>query len=172
MSMSPPKYGDIIVNRNGTARFRGHISPCSLGRTGLVDTKREGDGGTPRGVFRLEHVYYRPDRIVPPKTLLPISPIRRTYGWSDDPCDPLYNQFVDLPHAFRHERLWRSDGLYDCVVVFSANRNPVTPGRGSALFMHVWRGPRQPTAGCVAFAKSTLMALLRQVSTTTRLHIL
>jgi L,D-peptidoglycan transpeptidase YkuD (ErfK/YbiS/YcfS/YnhG family) len=34
------------------------------------------------------------------------------------------------------------------------------PGRGSAIFLHVWRRPRHPTAGCIAFARADLAFIL------------
>jgi L,D-peptidoglycan transpeptidase YkuD (ErfK/YbiS/YcfS/YnhG family) len=36
----------------------------------------------------------------------------------------------------------------------------VVPGRGSAIFLHVWRKPRHPTAGCIAFARDDLAWIL------------
>ena len=76
-------------------------------------------------------------------------------GWSDDPADPAYNQPVRLPRRFGHERLRRADRQYDLVAVLDWNRAPVVAGRGSAIFLHVWRGARQPTAGCIAFGGGT-----------------
>src|SRR3712207_8482067 len=34
-------------------------------------------------------------------------------------------------------------------------------GRGSCIFLHVWRGPRSSTAGCTAMAEPALAELLR-----------
>lgn len=137
----------------------------------MTDDKREGDGGTPVGVFELESVTWRPDRLPRPATELPCAPIRSWDGWSDDPRDPAYNQPVRLPHAHGCERLRRADPLYDLVVLFDANREPIEPGRGSALFLHCWRAPRYPTAGCVAFARDDLLWILERWSGRSRLVI-
>ena len=54
--------------------------PVALGRTGIKANKREGDGATPRGVFRLKRLWWRADRHPRPATLLPvrrIAPRRR-----------------------------------------------------------------------------------------------
>jgi L,D-peptidoglycan transpeptidase YkuD (ErfK/YbiS/YcfS/YnhG family) len=44
----------------------------------------------------------------------------------------------------------RADGLYQLGIVVGYNTEPVLAGRGSAIFLHVWRGPGQATAGCIA----------------------
>lgn len=129
--------------------------PCALGRGGIAEVKREGDGVTPAGTFRVIGLLYRPDRVGRarlPDWALPIGPFDL---WSDDPKDPDYNHH--LPgrgrHRFSAERLARADGLYDALMVLDHNWPGAVPGRGSAIFVHCWRGPRVPTAGCVAFAK-------------------
>ena len=48
---------------------------------------------------------------------------------------------VRLPHPARHERMWRDDALYDLVIVIGHNDDPPVPGLGSAVFIHLWRGP-------------------------------
>ncbi|MEM9726743.1 MAG: L,D-transpeptidase family protein [Pseudomonadota bacterium] len=146
--------------------------PCSIGRSGVVDDKREGDGGTPAGAFDLEFGLWRPDRRRAPRGMLPSRAIRSADGWSDDPADPAYNLPVKRPHSHRHERLWRADGCYDLIVPFTANRPPaVSPGRGSALFLHVWRRPRHPTEGCVAFRAADLDWILTRWTRRSRLII-
>ena len=56
----------------------------------------------------------------------------------------------------------RTDGQYDWVVVVDHNESRA-PGAGSCIFLHVWRGPRSPTAGCTAMPKQTLAALMRWI---------
>ena len=50
----------------------------------------------------------------------------------------------------------RDDHLYRLGVVVGYNTDPVVAGLGSAIFLHIWKGPGQPTAGCVAMAESDL----------------
>jgi L,D-peptidoglycan transpeptidase YkuD (ErfK/YbiS/YcfS/YnhG family) len=83
-------------------------------------------------------------------------------GWSDDSTDPDYNRPVRRPHRFRHEALRRADPLYDLVAVLDWNRHPPVPGLGSAIFVHVWRGPRHPTSGCIAFRRADLAWILER----------
>jgi L,D-peptidoglycan transpeptidase YkuD (ErfK/YbiS/YcfS/YnhG family) len=142
---------DLVVGRWG-ARFRGRALPCAIGRGGIGDKRGEGDGITPAGVHRIEAVLRRADR-GPTGGARAIGP---RDGWSDDPRDPGYNAPVRRPHRFRHEALRRADRLYDAVAVLDWNRHPPVPGRGSAIFLHLWRKPRHPTEGCIAFARRDL----------------
>lgn len=142
---------DLVVTRWG-ARFRGRRFPCAVGRGGITRDKREGDGATPAGIWRLAYGGYRADRITPPKTVLPLVPIGPADIWSDDSDDPAYNHWLHARnHPFGHERLCRADPLYDLVLVSDWNWPDARPGAGSAIFVHAWRRPRYPTAGCIAF---------------------
>ncbi len=132
--------------------------PCAIGRGGIVEAKREGDGATPAGRFRLRGVWWRPDRL--PAPLAGARAIGPALGWSDDPDDPLYNRPAPLGRGFSAERMRRADRLYDMVGDIDWNRADPRPGRGSAIFLHVWRKPRHPTEGCVAFAAPDLRWLL------------
>ena len=126
-------------------RFR-----AACGRSGLSACKEEGDGATPLGLLKLVRVLYRADRTRKPDCAVPVEPIAPDDGWCDDPADPAYNRHIRIPYAARHEILWREDGLYDVVGVLGWNFGPVTPGRGSAIFLHVATRDYAPTAGCIA----------------------
>lgn len=159
---------DLVVTPRGV-RFRGRIFPCTLGRNGLSGRKCEGDGCTPRGAHRIAQVLYRPDRMSEPHP--DATPIRPGDLWSDDPADPAYNSMVRVPHPFSHEMLRRPDPLYDLVLVTDWNRAPATPGRGSAIFVHRWRRPGAPTAGCVALRPRDLRWIVRRLSPRSRLIV-
>jgi L,D-peptidoglycan transpeptidase YkuD (ErfK/YbiS/YcfS/YnhG family) len=152
----------IIVSTGGELQWLDRVTRCALGRNGVREDKREGDGATPAGSFPLREVYFRADRVAAPSTGLPTSPISPDLGWCDDPADAAYNRPVRLPYAARHERLWRDDELYDLVVVIGYNDDPVEPGRGSAVFLHVARSDFAPTEGCVAMRFADLSDLLRE----------
>jgi L,D-peptidoglycan transpeptidase YkuD (ErfK/YbiS/YcfS/YnhG family) len=159
---------DLVVGRWG-ARFGARHLPCAVGRGGIGHKRAEGDGVTPVGRHRIEAVLWRPDRAARP--LARARPIRPHDGWSDDPADPAYNWPVRRPHRFGHELLRRADRQYDLVAVLDWNRAPVVAGRGSAVFLHVWRGPRRPTAGCIAFRRADLAFLLRHWSPRSRVVV-
>jgi len=144
----------------GTINCAGKTFRCALGESGIVAVKHEGDGATPAGRWPLRRILYRPDRLAPPLTALPLSPIQPDDGWCDDPADAAYNQPVKLPHCSSAEAMWRADHVYDIVVVLGHNDDPVVPGAGSAIFLHLSRPAYEPTAGCVAVALPDLIDIL------------
>lgn len=152
----------LTVTRWG-ARLGAQRLACAVGRGGITRAKREGDGATPAGSWHVAGLFYRPDRLaasaVPPWA----APIGPRDLWSDDPRDPQYNHQVRAPHRFGHECLRRADPLYDLVLFSDWNWPHAVPGKGSAIFIHRWRGPRHPTAGCLAFAPHDLLALAWQM---------
>lgn len=134
--------------------------PCALGRSGVTALKREGDGATPLGRWALRAVFYRPDRVARPRTLLPVRALRRDDGWCDTPFDANYNRNVRLPYGERTESMWREDHLYDIVVMLGYNDRPRVHGAGSAIFMHLARDGYTPTEGCIALKRHDLEMLL------------
>jgi L,D-peptidoglycan transpeptidase YkuD (ErfK/YbiS/YcfS/YnhG family) len=145
--------------------------PVALGRGGIKANKREGDGGTPRGTFRLRRLWWRPDRSVRPRTLLPVRRIGPDDGWCEDPRDRHYNQPIRLAPGAPGDRLKRADRLYDLVVELDHNTRPRVAGRGSAVFMHIARPGFAPTAGCVALTAPALRRLIMRLSPRTRIAI-
>ena len=151
---------DLVVHRDGRAFWNGREMRAALGKGGISREKHEGDHATPVGVFLLREVLYRPDRLSAPKTSLPLRPLSLVDGWCDAPGDPRYNRRVTLPYAASAEQLWRGDRLYDVLVPLGYNDDPVVPGRGSAIFLHVARPDFAGTEGCVALALEDLISVL------------
>lgn len=149
----------------------GRVFARTVGRGGIVDraTKVEGDGATPRGVHRIVGMLYRPDRMARPVDWA--EPIGPNDLWSDDVTDPQYNHLVTVPHAFSHEALRRADPMYDLVFITDWNWPDAIAGRGSAIFVHQWRGKGLPTAGCVAFSRPDLRWIAARVTIGARLVI-
>ncbi|BBK45316.1 hypothetical protein STVA_53360 [Allostella vacuolata] len=160
------------VDPEGYLEAGGRRLRCAIGKGGIRADKREGDGATPVGRFALRRLLYRADRLASvPATGLPTTAIARDDGWCDDPEAPDYNRPVRLPHPARHERMWREDALYDLVVVIGHNDDPVEPGAGSAVFVHVARDGYDPTEGCVALSRPDLLWLLEQAGLSTILQV-
>ena len=145
--------------------------PCALGRSGRNFLKKEGDGGSPVGLWSLRHIYYRNDHIVRPLSKIPVSPIRKGWGWCETVGDRNYNRRVNLPYATAHEDLKRPDNLYDIVVETSHNQRPRVQGRGSAIFFHIARKGFAPTAGCIAIKLRDMHRVLGYCSAKTKLVI-
>lgn len=155
--------------------------PVNLGRSGLGwgrglhgdalgdgPAKEEGDGRAPAGVFRLTQVFGED-----PGNSEPIRQLKLPYRFAsadlqcvDDVNSVHYNRIVersriDHPDWTSHEDMLRMDGQYALGLVVGQNADPVVPGRGSCVFVHIWRGPGLPTAGCTAAAAADLRRLAR-----------
>jgi L,D-peptidoglycan transpeptidase YkuD (ErfK/YbiS/YcfS/YnhG family) len=167
----------IRVRRRAAGRSRGlllagrHAIPVVLGRAGIAADKREGDGATPRGRFRLVRLWWRADRLPRPGTRLPVRRIDPALAWCEDPADRRYNRPFRRSASEPGDRLWRDDRLYDLVIEISHNTRPRVAGRGSAVFVHVARLDRSGTAGCVALAAKDLRRLLGRLGPGTRVDI-
>ena len=145
--------------------------PVVLGRSGVRVSKWEGDGATPAGRFRPLRLWWRPDRGAPPRASLPLRRIGPDVAWCEDPTDRRYNRPFRRSANEPGDRLWRDDCLYDLIVEIDHNTRPRVAGRGSAVFLHVARPDRSPTAGCVAMPMRDLQRLLGRLSQKTRILI-
>ncbi|MBL4813151.1 MAG: L,D-transpeptidase family protein [Rhodobacteraceae bacterium] len=148
---------DLVLTPMGL-RFMGQTYPCTIGQGGLTSDKQEGDRATPRGSHALTSVLYRPDRLTPPRlhSGLPLYQILPGDLWSDDPADPAYNSPVHAPYKYSAENLRRSAPVYDLIITSDWNCYPAIPGHGSAIFIHQWRRPGFPTAGCIGLPRTVL----------------
>ena len=166
---TPAKAPQLLVRRLSDRATQGVVAcgplrlRCALGRAGVRACKREGDGATPRGCMALQGVYYNPARTRRPATALPVRAVRPNDGWCDAPDDRNYNRRVCHPYPVSAERLWRTDGLYDLIVVLDYNIKPRVRGFGSAIFLHVARPGFTATEGCVALKRSDLQKLLARL---------
>jgi L,D-peptidoglycan transpeptidase YkuD (ErfK/YbiS/YcfS/YnhG family) len=133
--------------------------------------KREGDGGTPAGRFYPVRLWWRADRLPPPRTLLPLRRIRADDAWCEDPADRRYNQAFRRSATEPGDRLRRDDGLYDLIIELDHNTRPRVAGRGSAVFIHVARRGFGPTAGCIALTRKDLLRLLPAITRKTAIIV-
>ncbi len=131
----------------------------------------EGDGASPAGIWTLQQGYYRSDRLVRPRTGLPLTQLRKGWGWCETAGDRNYNRMVHMPYATAHEELWRGDHLYDIVIETSHNRLPRIQGRGSAIFFHLARPDYGVTAGCIAVSPKDMCKVLTFCAPGTKLVI-
>ena len=171
--LHPVGISRIAVSRRPGARHLGILRagglsiPVALGRSGIAADKREGDGRTPAGRWRILALLYRPDHGPRPVSRLPARTIRPDDGWCDDRADRRYNRAVTLPlggaREVSHEKMWRDDTLYDLVLVIDHNQRPRIPGRGSAVFVHLARPGFKPTEGCVALRRADMKRLLARL---------
>ncbi len=176
-NMRKKSLSRLVVRRRPGEPAKGWLTagglalPVALGRAGIKANKREGDGATPRGRFRLKRLWWRADRHARPATLLPSRRIAADDGWCEDPRDRRYNNAVKLSPASRADRLGRADRLYDFIVEIDHNTRPRVAGRGSAVFVHAARPGFAPTAGCVALELGALRRLLARLGPRTRIVV-
>ncbi|MCU0241078.1 MAG: hypothetical protein MUF51_01490, partial [Vicinamibacteria bacterium] len=125
--------------------------------------KVEGDGRAPAGVFvLLAAMGYDPAPRV--KINLPYRHLTADLYCVDDPASRHYNQIVNGETVVRDwksaEPMRRPDNLYRLLIVVGHNVDPIEPGQGSCLFIHLRRNPPAPTAGCTALEDAALRELL------------
>jgi L,D-peptidoglycan transpeptidase YkuD (ErfK/YbiS/YcfS/YnhG family) len=130
-----------------------------VGRSGISADRHEGDGTTPEGVFTLTEAFgNEPD----PGSKLPYRSVHDQDYWVTDSSSPYYNTWQSGPPAGRWteaEALWTLTQAYRHAVVIDYNRDPIVPGRGSAMFLHVRN--ENPTSGCVAIDLDRLVEIMR-----------
>jgi L,D-peptidoglycan transpeptidase YkuD (ErfK/YbiS/YcfS/YnhG family) len=158
-----------MVFASGRLHYLGRAMPATCGRGGVCDDKREGDGATPRSVLRIAAVMFRPDRVTSPGPwAVPIYP---GDVWCDDPAHASYSHLCRTPLPASHEQMRRADPQYDIVMITDWNWPKARPGAGSAIFLHQWRRPGAPTAGCVAVARPDMHWLAARAAPGTRLVV-
>ena len=150
--------------------------PVSLGRGGLawglpsmpeegMAPKREGDGCSPVGAFPISALFGAagPGSELARAARLPYWPATPDLKAVDDPASSHYNRIVDqgrvVPDWSSCEDMLRPDERYAVGAVVDYNAEPVVPGAGSCIFLHVWAGPGLPTAGCTAMARADMTAI-------------
>jgi L,D-peptidoglycan transpeptidase YkuD (ErfK/YbiS/YcfS/YnhG family) len=80
--------------------------------------------------------------------------------WVDDVNSEDYNKWVKgKPNAASWEKMRRDDDQYKYGVVIEYNTNPIVKGKGSAIFLHVWRDGG-PTLGCVSMPEERVLKIL------------
>ncbi len=137
-----------------------------VGRTGiaLLNQKREGDGHTPSGNYPLSLAFGYAPAI---NTQMKYRQATATDFWVDEVSSADYNQWVtSKPAQGSYEVMRRNDNLYRYGVVIDYNTNPIVPGNGSAIFLHVWRNYYKPTSGCVAISQRHLKRILAKLDST------
>lgn len=136
--------------------------PAMIGRNGFAPSgeKREGDGKTPSGIYYLGFAFGYLPKI---DSAMPYRQMTRSDIWVDDPASPDYNSLKKRgeTRAKSFEDMVLSDDRYKYGIVIRYNMDPVVPGHGSAIFLHIWKDPKTPTSGCVAVSEENILKLLK-----------
>ncbi len=146
------------------------IFKCSVGKNGIKIKKKEGDKITPRGIYSLGKLYYRADRIKKPLTRIKTKIIKKNMGWCDDSKSKYYNKEIKINDEMKHEKLYRNDNIYDCLIVIKYNMKNKIPYKGSAIFIHLTKDYKK-TAGCIALKKRDFLILAKLLSPISKIEI-
>ena len=161
----------IIVKKSGYLKYKNLKFRCALGNGGVKKKIIEGDNITPKGIFKIIKIYYRPDKIKKIKTLIKKIKIKKNMGWCDDPNSDFYNKQIKLPTKLSHEKFYRKDNLYDLIAVLNYNTNPIIKNKGSAIFIHIGKDLYKKTNGCIALKKEHLIKIISKIKKNTKIKI-
>ena len=144
---------------------------CCVGKNGTTNNKKEGDKKTPKGIIKIENLYFRKDRLEKPSTPLKCIEIKKNMGWCNDIRFPKkYNQLFKIKKKIKHEKLKRKDYKYDLLIPIKYNFKNTVIGKGSCIFIHLTKNYK-PTAGCVAIAKKDFLILLKIIKKNSKIKI-
>jgi L,D-peptidoglycan transpeptidase YkuD (ErfK/YbiS/YcfS/YnhG family) len=162
----------IIVKNPGYLIYKNSKFRCSLGINGIKNKKKEGDGITPKGIFKLKKIYYRKDKVKNIVTKVKKIKITKNMGWCDDPKSKFYNKLIRLPSRFGHEKLYRKDDIYNLIIILDYNMNPVIKNKGSAIFIHLAKKNYKATQGCVGLKQNDLIKLIKMIKKNQKIKII
>ena len=161
----------IYVKNKHTLQVEDFRFKCCIGKEGTTKNKKEGDKKTPKGIFEIENLYFRKDRIKKPKTLIKCIEIKKEMGWCDDIRFPeKYNKLLKIKKNTKHEKLKRNDHKYDLIVPIKYNFKKPVIGLGSCIFMHLTENYNS-TAGCIALKKKDFLIMLKLIKKKTKIKI-
>tara|TARA_B100000989_G_scaffold84602_1_gene60681 strand:+ start:115 stop:609 length:495 start_codon:yes stop_codon:yes gene_type:complete len=161
----------IYLKNKHTLQVENFFFRCVIGRNGLTKNKVEGDKKTPKGIYQLENLYLRKDRINKVETKLKLIKIKKSMGWCDDRRNyEKYNKLINLSSKIKSENLFRKDHKYDLMIPIKYNFKKPVPGLGSCIFIHVTQN-YQPTAGCIAISKNDFLIMLKLINKKSKIVI-
>ncbi len=141
----------IILKNKHSLKIDNFKFKCCVGKKGIDKEKTEGDKKTPKGIFGLEKLYYRNDRIKKPFTKLKCIKITKNMGWCNNVKDKInYNQLMVIPIKYN----WKKR----------------IPGKGSCIFLHLTKNYKS-TEGCIALSKKDFLIMLKLINTKTKIKI-
>ena len=161
----------IFLKNKHTLQIDDFCFKCSIGKRGTTRSKSEGDHRTPKGIFKIQYLYYRKDRLRKPDTSLKCIKITKDRGWCDDVNFPKkYNKLIKIRNHIKHEKLFRKDHKYDLFIPIKYNFKNPKVGLGSCIFIHLTNN-YNPTAGCVALKKKDFLIMLKLINKNTKIRI-
>tara|TARA_Y100001970_G_C13975310_1_gene720340 strand:+ start:400 stop:891 length:492 start_codon:yes stop_codon:yes gene_type:complete len=160
----------IKIKNKDTLIFDEYKLKCSIGKGGIKKNKIEGDKSTPKGIYKLGKLYWRPDRVEKPITKLLTKKINKKMGWCNDSRSKFYNKEILIKKNIKHEKLMRKDFKYNYFILIKYNYTKVKKNVGSAIFIHLTKNYKK-TSGCIALSKKDFLILAKVVSKNTIIKI-
>ncbi len=166
-------------NEKSDWKSTGDTFPVVLGSSGLAGAelidgdidiakiKQEGDGNAPAGLFPLTASFGAGSK--PTAVLMPYIKLDANTECVDDTKSNFYNRIVNRMQVGNFD--WKSSEKmlaigpeYDLGVFVAYNSYPVEKGRGSCIFLHIWKDANSPTAGCTAMERRNLERIIGWLS--------
>ena len=160
----------IHLKNKQTLKIGNFYFKCSIGASGFSKKKIEGDMKTPRGIFSIEHLYIRKDRVKQIYSKLKVISIKKNMGWCDDVFNKKYNKLIKIKKNIHHEKLYRRDSKYDLLIPIKYNYNKPKKGLGSCIFIHLTKDYK-PTKGCIALRKKDFFIMLKLINKNSKIKI-
>ena len=160
----------ILINKKYLT-YGDYKVKCTVGKRGIGLKRKEGDLITPKGIFKINCILYRKDRIKKIQSKFKKIVIKRNMGWCDDPESKNYNKLIKLPSNSSYETLYKRENIYDIVIVLNFNTSPIIKNKGSAIFIHIAKKNYKKTEGCVAVKKNDLLKIISKLKRNTRVKI-
>ena len=152
----------VVVGRSGLA-----WAEMLKGDPKLVKSKQEGDGNAPAGLFPLTASFGTSTK--PSAVELPYTKLDRFTECVDDVRSNFYNRIVNRMQVGNFD--WKSSEKmlavgqqYDLGVFVGYNSYPVEKGRGSCIFLHIWKDALAGTSGCTAMERHNLERIVSWLS--------
>ena len=162
----------IFLKNKHTLQIDDFYFKCCVGKNGISKQKKEGDKKTPKGIFMLDCLYYRKDRLEKPLTSLKCIEIKNNMGWCDDIYHPKkYNKLIKTSNQIKHEKLKRLDHKYNLLIPIKYNFDKPLVGLGSCIFIHLTKDYK-PTAGCIGLKEKDFLIMLKIINKNTKIKIL
>jgi|LSQX01.3.fsa_nt_gb L,D-peptidoglycan transpeptidase YkuD (ErfK/YbiS/YcfS/YnhG family) len=133
-----------------------------IGEKGMSANKKEGDMKAPAGIFKIGKAFGIPEEYYLDTKLSYTCTTYNDY-WIDDPESVDYNKWIN--YAGDPDKRWKSFErlripLYKYTVVIEYNTETIIKGKGSAIFLHLWRNADASTSGCTALSEKDMLKVL------------
>ena len=152
----------VVIGRNGLA-WGGDVA----GNAATTKIKQEGDGNSPAGLFPLTAFFGTSAK--PSAVELPYTRLDQYTECVDDVKSSFYNRIVNRMQVGNFD--WKSSekmlaigAQYDLGLFVAYNSFPVEKGKGSCIFLHIWKDAATGTAGCTAMERRNLERIVGWVA--------